>query len=391
MPALHVVRETPLSRSMRVRQLEGMFDVPPSEKARMEWRVEADIDARDWNVGLITGPSGAGKSTIARELFGGELVDRTFEWNADAVIDDFPEDLGIEQISKVCQAVGFNTIPAWMRPFGVLSTGERFRVELARRLVEADELVVHDEFTSVVDRQVAKIGSHAVQKHVRRHKRRFVAVTCHEDVEDWLQPDWVLRPAEGEFVWRSVQPRPGLAVTVSPVDRSAWALFRRFHYMSSEVHKGARFVCLFVDDKPAALVAFVFRPGSNRTGTPLAGMSRIVTLPDYQGLGLAFVLSERVGSWFRAVGCRWHNYPAHPAYVRALDRSPHWLLLQKPGWHGINVKTRDFGGRPCARFRYVGPAADPAEAVRCLGFWPGAFWERTAEYRRAAEGAGSGS
>ena len=89
-------------------------------------------------------------------------------------------------------AVGFNTIPAWLRPYGVLSNGEKFRVDLARRLLEGGDLIAVDEFTSVVDRQVAKIGSHAVQKWARGKGRQFVAATCHYDLEDWLQPDWVL-------------------------------------------------------------------------------------------------------------------------------------------------------------------------------------------------------
>jgi hypothetical protein len=115
------------------------------------------------------------------------------------VIDDFAGTLSMEQVSSACQAVGFNTIPAWLRPFYVLSNGERFRVELARRLLELSDPIVVDEFTSVVDRQVAQIGAHAVQKYVRRNKRKFVAVSCHYDIVDWLQPDWIFEPATMHF------------------------------------------------------------------------------------------------------------------------------------------------------------------------------------------------
>ena len=141
MPSINVVVETDVSRSPRARQLEGMFDVPPSEKARLEWNVEIPIEARKWNVGLIVGPSGAGKTTIARELFG-DALDRPLEWGGASVVDDFDSKLSMQDISRVCQAVGFNTIPAWLRPFRVLSNGEQFRVELARRLIEGDGLVV---------------------------------------------------------------------------------------------------------------------------------------------------------------------------------------------------------------------------------------------------------
>src|SRR5690606_32144857 len=150
-----------------------------------------------------------------------------------------------------CQAVGFNTIPAWLRPFAVLSNGERFRAELARRLVESHEgdTIVVDEFSSVVDRQVAQIGAHAVQKWVRRNGRRFVAVTCHYDVEDWLQPDWVFEPASRECRWRSVHPRPQLPIEIAPVGYEAWELFAPFHYPTAELNKAARCVVLFAGEE----------------------------------------------------------------------------------------------------------------------------------------------
>jgi ABC-type ATPase with predicted acetyltransferase domain len=147
-----------------------------------------------------------------RETFGHAS---NFDWSAISVIDDFDKKHSVDDVAKICQAVGFNTIPAWLRPYGVLSNGEKFRVDLARRLLEGGEFIVCDEFTSVVDRQVAKIGSHAVQKFVRRNKRQFVAASCHYDLEEWLQPDWVLEPATMVFRWRSVQRRPGLNCSIA--------------------------------------------------------------------------------------------------------------------------------------------------------------------------------
>jgi hypothetical protein len=69
-----------------------------------------------------------------------------------------------------------------------------------------DRPLLVDEFSSVVDRQVAKIGAHAVQKWVRRNARQFVAVSCHYDIVDWLRPDWVLEPATMSFRWESLRP-----------------------------------------------------------------------------------------------------------------------------------------------------------------------------------------
>ena len=53
------------------------------------------------------------------------------------------------------------------------------------------DFVVFDEFTSVVDRQVAQTASLAISKAIRRTKKRFIAVSCHSDIIEWLEPDWV--------------------------------------------------------------------------------------------------------------------------------------------------------------------------------------------------------
>jgi len=344
-----------------------MFDVPPTEKLSHHWQGEIPIDEKPWNVGLIVGPSGAGKSSVARQLFGEE---KTFEWNALSVIDDFDRRFPIQEITETCSAVGFNTIPSWMKPFGVLSTGEKFRVDLARRLIDQDDLLMVDEFTSVVDRQVAQIGSHAVQKFVRKHNKKFVAVTCHYDVVEWLQPDWILEPMTMDFQWRSLRRRPELKIEIAKVDRSAWKLFSKFHYLTAEMHTGAQCYILFVDGTPASFAATLHRP--HPTADNIKGLTRGVTLPDYQGLGLAFMLFDTLGAAQKAIGNRVRLYPAHPSFVRSADRSPNWTMKKAPGNFVKSIKISvgstlkagsTFGGRPNAVFEYCGAAmADKAQA-----------------------------
>jgi GNAT superfamily N-acetyltransferase len=367
---IDLVVESELSESSRVQQLSAMFDVPPAKKSRMEWHGELPIDNNlPWNVGLIVGPSGCGKTSIARQLFG-DHYDVPLKWGAGSVIDDFPKQFGMQDISAMCQAVGFNTVPAWMRPYGVLSNGEKFRVELARRLLECSDPIVVDEFTSVVDRQVAQIGAHAVQQHIRRTGKKFVAISCHYDIVDWLQPDWVFEPATMHFARRSLQRRPSLDVTISRVPISAWKLFSPFHYMSAELHRAARCFGLFVGDRIAAFAGILPKPVSNGKdrGTAIAGVSRIVTLPDWQGLGLAFVLLDKLGAAYRAIGKRFRNYPAHPGFIRG-HKLPNWQMAKRGGVFSPragDTSSAKFGGRPCAVFEYVGPAIDRADAELLL-------------------------
>ena len=87
-------------------------------------------------------------------------------------------------------SVGFASPPDWLKSYDCLSQGEKMRVDIARALYLNQNLIVFDEFTSVVDREIAKVSAYAISKAVRRSQKKFIAVTCHYDVLDWLDPDW---------------------------------------------------------------------------------------------------------------------------------------------------------------------------------------------------------
>jgi ABC-type polar amino acid transport system ATPase subunit len=356
------------SSTVRAQQLSAAFDVPLRERDTLSWRASLPLDERPWNVGLIVGPSGSGKSTILEHAFGAPVE---HDWSGLAVVDDFPASLALDELAAICQAVGFNTIPAWLRPYEVLSTGEQFRVSLARALAEADddELLVFDEFTSVVDRQVAQIGAHAVQRYVRKHDRRMVAATCHYDVLDWLQPDWTFEPASLKFTWRCLQPRPDVECVISHEGYESWARFAPFHYLTAELNHAAQCYVLSVAGTPAAFCGVLHRPHARNRA--LKAVSRLVTLPDWQGLGLAFALVDRVAAAYKTVGFDVHTYPAHPALIRSFDRSPVWELRHRPGAFGPkrgkhsaqNAWNWNMGRRYNAVFRYRGATIDRELAV----------------------------
>lgn len=355
MPAIDFVVETDVSRSVRARQLEALFDVPPQDKCAIHYQADLPLEERPWQVGAIIGPSGCGKSTILRHLWGDQPE---LEWKGKSVLDDFPEGLSIAAISEVCQSVGFNTIPTWLRPYHVLSNGEKFRVDMARRLLEF-ETVVLDEFTSVVDRQVAKIGSHAFQKYIRRNGRQAVVASCHYDIEEWLQPDWIFEPATMTFRWRCLQRRPAVDIEIVRVGRKEWRRFAPFHYMSADLNHSATLFCALVNGTPAALAAMLYRP--HPKVKDIYGCSRLVTLPDFQGLGVAHALIDKVGAMYRDLRRRTRTYPAHPALIRSFAKSPAWRQVAEARMKGTNrasgsSSTGKMGGRPNAVFEYIGPA-----------------------------------
>lgn len=353
--------ESNIVYSTRARQVSALFDSPVEEKQRLSWSGDLPIEERPWSVGLIVGPSGCGKSTLARSIFGEQ---REPEWRGSSVIDDFPIGMSLDEITKALSSVGFNTVPAWLRPYAVLSNGERFRVDVARRLVEPGEgPIVIDEFTSVVDRQVARVASHAVQKLVRRGARQLVAVSCHYDIVDWLQPDWVLEPATMTFAWRSVRPRPVVELETRRVHISTWALFRPFHYMTGALSPNSTCFAAHVDGRPVAFVAMLQMP--HPKVRDIKRISRAVTLPDWQGLGIIHHLMGMMGQAYAAVGYRVRAYPGHPSFVRSY-RCPPWRLEVAPGENMKDMSSFTeattlpglAAGRACAVFEWVGGPGD---------------------------------
>ena len=190
MPHFDIVRKATPSDTFRVKSVMGMYDMTTSA---VEEHFEGDLELPDeWTIGLIVGRSGSGKTTIARELFGDYIVDG-FEWTHESIVDDMPREASMQDITRVLTSVGFASPPSWLKPYSVLSNGEKMRCDLARAILEKRDFFVFDEFTSVVDRNVARVGSFAMQKALRKMGggRKFVAVTCHADGEEWLMPDWV--------------------------------------------------------------------------------------------------------------------------------------------------------------------------------------------------------
>ena len=265
----------------------------------------------------------------------------------------------MQDIVALLSAVGFASPPAWLRPFHVLSTGQQFRVTLALLLAStpAGQRIVFDEYTSVVDRTVAQIGSAALARNLwcgsaGSNSSRSTAM---KTWEAWLQPDWVYRPAENLFAWRRLWRRPALALDIVRCAASAWPLFAPHHYLSDAL-KCAAAVCFLAtwQERPVAFSAWLPFVGS---GPRTRREHRTVTLPDYQGVGIGNALSDCVASLWAGLGYRAISTTTHPAMIRARLRSANWQMHRAPSFAaGHERRLRHAATRLTAGFRYVGPA-----------------------------------
>ena len=383
MPSVDVVVTCPVHNSFRVQQVAGMFDVPLTEKATERFHVDLPDPAEDWQIGLIVGPSGSGKSTIARRAFSAELYDGA-KWAADRAVVDCFDDTSVRHVVDLFTAVGFGSPPSLVKPYAVLSNGERFRCDLARALsvvrgplsvaigdgprTTDKPIVVFDEFTSVVDRNVAKVCSAAIAKGIRRGHLpcRFVAVTCHYDVADWLEPDWVLDMATCELKRRRLR-RPTIELAIHRCRMAAWQLFKRHHYLSGSLAVGARCYLTTWEGVPVnfcATVPVITKKNHRR-------FTRIVTLPDFQGIGIGMRAVAAVAALHRQEGLRINVTSSHPALIRHCRRSPLWkaVNVKKTGGSGRRGTSkfpayRSAAGRAVVSFEYIGEQHNCASTKR---------------------------
>jgi ABC-type lipoprotein export system ATPase subunit len=364
--------ESAIHESPRVQQVRGLFDLSQEKTSRVEWSVDVPLHARTWGIGLITGPSGCGKSTIARHLF----TSSESTWPEDlppwqqgqSILDSFPDTLSIKDITALLSSVGFSSPPAWLRPFHVLSTGQQFRVSIARLLavgMRKPTTLVCDEYTSVVDRTVAQVGSAAISRTVRNNNLQFVAVTCHEDVEAWLQPDWIYRPAENLFTWRCLQRRPQVTLQLVRCQASAWELFRPHHYLSHTLVKSAWCFLATWQDRPVCFSAWLPFMGA---GPKSRREHRTVTLPDYQGIGIGNLVSDTLASMWTGLGYVARSTTTHPAMINSRVRSKNWQMTRSPALMDTHDDAfKHATTRMTAGFRYVGPAMKERVARLLLG------------------------
>lgn len=162
-------------------KLAESFDYQFTGESRFE--IPEFVPPSDFNIGLIVGNSGSGKTSLLERCF---KIPEEPVWNPNKSIASH-----FNNLTEACEklfATGLSSIPALCRPYHVLSNGEKYRAHVARIL---DNNVAIDEYSSVVDRNVAKGISVAMSKYIKKKNLKNVVISsCHRDIIEWLEPDW---------------------------------------------------------------------------------------------------------------------------------------------------------------------------------------------------------
>lgn len=360
--------------SYRAARVKSLFNA--ENGCNFDLTAELDFDGLDWTIGVVVGPSGSGKTSIGKKIFGDEafIYDYSKGWPADKpIVDAIAPGGTFDDVTGALASVGLGTVPSWLRPFHVLSNGEQFRAGLARLVCERPEKAVVDEFTSVIDRQIARIGAQAFQKAWRRGNtgQKVVLLTPHYDILDWVEPDWVFDTKDLRFERGLLRRRPKFELEVRKVDSSYWKYFKPHYYLDLPMPIAAEYFIGTVDGELACHLAVCPRfNGSSYRAT------RLVTMPEWQGAG--------VGTKFLEWLCQYHldghgrqgkKYPtlfhtSHPQLCAYLRRSKKWIQISAMMYGGNKVRSKKscdasgcanagFGGhfRAVQGFKYIGEAS----------------------------------
>ncbi len=340
------------------------FDI--QNKSESNVLIEANLEGipKDWNIGVVYGGSGTGKTTILKNYFKKEMDKSNFD-NSKSLISNF-DWLEPEQATFLLSAMGLSSVPTWLRPFNTLSNGEQYRANLAYLVGKANdnEVILVDEYTSVVDREVAKAMSNALQKYVRKTNKKIVLASCHFDIMEWLQPDWIYSPQKGRLEIAPSLRRPEIKLEIFRCRYETWKIFKHHHYMSFDLNKAAICYVITWNDKPVSFIAILPFPGVGDAKT--RRISRIVTLPDFQGLGIGKRIIDYFSSLYYKVDSQMYIRTVSPALGLAMTKDvSNWqpTLSNLKANFADDSSGRKLMNRPSYSFKYVGEKSKDSENI----------------------------
>ena len=315
--------ESEVAKSFRCIKAANSLDINSEEKSKHEFKVAADLET-EFNIGLIVGASGSGKTTLAKKMFGDDCF-KTYLDESKPIIDQLPTELSYDDCAALLSGVGLTSVPCWIRPVYTLSNGQKARAEACLQMLNQKSVI--DEWTSVVDRNVGKVMSHCIQKHARRMKKQIVLASCHYDVIEWLNPDWIIDCNKQEYLERrsmvgTFTRTDQLRLSVREVSKQTWPYFSKYHYLSARLPTGKIFnYGLFRGEDQIGYICYAaYIIGNHHTFFP----NRAVVHPDYAGLGLGIKLIDETSKLMVHKGYR--------ILLKGTSIPVYKMLLKDPLW-----------------------------------------------------------
>ena len=329
--------QSDVSKSFRCKMAANSLDIDVNKKSIHKLKIEGIEIPSSWNIGLIYGASGSGKTTLAKHLFGKDIFKTILDENK-SILDQMPEELEYKECASLLTGIGLNSVPCWVRPIKTLSNGQKARAEAVLLMCAKSNITVIDEWTSVVDRTVAKAMSHCIQKFAKKLNKQIILLSCHYDILEWVKPDWMIDcnkqkfelPKSNDFFFSK---REQLTFEIREVGRETWKFFSKYHYLSDRLPGGKIHTYgLFLGENQIGFQCFANYTPNQKGKKEIFHSNRTVIHPDYAGLGMGIILINKTSELIKKkygykIMAKFSSAPVYNA------------MIKQPCWKFLGAKT----------------------------------------------------
>lgn len=360
---IEIKLQSEVFNTFRCQAAANSLDIDVKKKSVHKLNINNVNIPKDWNVGIIYGNSGSGKTTMAKKIFGENIFNVKLNENL-PIIEQLPKEFTYEECAAILNGIGLNSVPCWIRPVKTLSNGQKARAEAAYLMCNS-EMVIIDEWTSVVDRTVAKAMSLCVSKFAKKKNKKIILLSCHYDILEWLIPDWLIDCNKQEFILPKsndffFEKREQLKFDIKEIGRESWKYFSKYHYLSELLPGGKLYLYgLFHNDNQIGFQCFANYTPHKKGTTIIYHSNRTVIHPDYNGLGLGILLINKTSELLsNKIKCRiMAKFSSTPVF-KAMIKQKNWIylgenrlmgkmktggnMIRKGGFRENGVKTYNF-------------------------------------------------
>ncbi len=308
--------QTKTAQSLRVFEVAEAFGLGLEDDKPFDVLKNFEIDIRPGDIVYLTGDSGGGKSLLLRKvtsevsqkksLFGEIAVDSDLRIDPQSIVIESIGESTEEAITFLSYA-GMNDAYLFLRKYAELSDGQKYRYKIAKMLDQKKQVLIFDEFCSVLDRETAKAVAFTLQKIARRKKLTLIVATAHDDLIRDLSPSVLVRKHYGReadvaYLGQSLQNRCSLMdnIEIHKGTREEWSRLEAFHYrdktpfgiqeiyiatLNGEVIAGCTY-SVPARDSMARNRYFGRKIEVEELNKNFANLSRVVVVPKFRGIGL---------------------------------------------------------------------------------------------------------
>jgi hypothetical protein len=234
--------------SYRAARVKSLFNVESGANFSLD--ADLPIDDGDWKIGLIVGPSGSGKTSMGRRIFGPEA------FYEPAAGPRTARSSTPSQPGGSFDAVTARSPPwAWApcRPGCARTTSSRTASGSAPTSPASSAMPPSGSWSTSSRAWLTGRSPRSGRWRSRSPGAapgQAVLLSCHYDIIDWLEPDWVFDTGTGTYSGRGLWRRPRIELEIWQTDWRYWPMFEPHHYLKAPAMIAARCYVGAVDGEP---------------------------------------------------------------------------------------------------------------------------------------------